>query len=448
MKQIFCKHFFYANYGAATEYVPLIAGDNLSFANGGGATGSRQVWSCTGVLRNLVINLPVVTGHTTTWTVMLNGVATLLTCTLGAADLTGSDLLHDIAVVAGDDLELKLVGTTMSSPGYGGGYSIEFEGVTASQSGYGIGAFGGSCSLASPTVAHRLGGSLGNGVFQLSPAVPADLGNTYSIVCTAGTVTRLDAKTFSGAPGSGVWTIMLVKNQVLQDGSGGTVDTRCVMTGSTTQTFSTFSLPVSAADHLETLVVRSVTSATSGTHVTTSVAFVSTATDVGNLCGGNNNAQSASAVEWEWNGSFQGPSTESEAQAPVGPTGFIATGLYIERSAAPGVDKQYVHLLRDTATNTALTVTVAGTNTSGSLLAQSVPFVDGDLINLKTTPTGTPLSGQLHWGLSISTAPPIDTDGDGIPDSEEQQNPQTPVSHITQWKIHRFDLKPRSEERA
>ncbi len=93
-------------------------------------------------------------------------------------------------------------------------------------------------------------------------------------------------------------------------------------------------------------------------------------------------------------------------------------------------------------------MTVAGTNTSGSLLAQSVPFVDGDLINLKTTPTGTPLSSQLHWGLSISTAPPIDTDGDGIPDSEEQQNPQTPVSHITQWRIHRFDLKPRSEERA
>ncbi len=317
MKQIFCKHFFYANYGAATEWLPLIAGDNLSFANVTfGANAGRHVWSCTGVLRNLVINLPVASGHTTTWTVMLNGVATLLTCTLSSTDLTGSDLLHDIAVVAGDDLELKLVGTSMSAPGYEGGYSIEFEGVTASQSGYGIGAFSGSSSLASPTVAHRLGGSLGNGFFQASDAIPASLSNTYSIVCTAGTVTRLDAKTFSGAPGSGVWTIMLVKNTVLQDGSGGTVDTRCVLTGTTTQAFSTFALPVSAADHLDTLIVRSVTSASFAlAHVTTSVAFVSTATDVGNLCGGNNNAQSASAVEWEWNGSFQSPSTESEAQA-------------------------------------------------------------------------------------------------------------------------------------
>ncbi len=405
MKQIYCKHFFYANYGASTEWLPIFSGDTLSWAQVTfGVDAARVPWSCAGVIRNLVIELPVAAGIATTWTVLLNGVATALSVSLTSLATSGSDEVHDIAVVPGDDIALKLVGSTLSIPGFDGGLSLEFEGTTPNESGYGVAPFDGSINLAAPTTVGRLGGALGNGSFEVSSATPAVLSNTYSIVSTAGSIVRLDAKAYGGAPGAGVWTINLVLNTVIQDGAGGTVNTTCVMTGASTATSATFTLPVVATDHVDILIVRTGINAPFAlAQVGCGVAFVSTADDRFIICGGNNNARLPSAVDYAWLGSQQQRTSESEAACPIGPTGFTSKGLYIERSTAPTAGKSWAHMLRQSAANTITTVTVADAALTG-LILNDVVWASGQTIDLRITPSGTPVDSQLHWGLALSTA--------------------------------------------
>jgi len=64
-------------------------------------------------LRNLYVKLDAVPGlgNTVVFTVMVNGVASALTCTVGAAATTSNDLTHDADIVAGDLIGLKIVGT-------------------------------------------------------------------------------------------------------------------------------------------------------------------------------------------------------------------------------------------------------------------------------------------------------------------------------------------------
>ena len=408
MTQVWTKHVFDANYGQAVEWVPLVGGNGDFGTMAFDATQARHPWSCAGVLQNLVLQVPTAVGWATTWTVLLNGVATPLTVTLGAAATYAADLIHTVTVAPGDDLALELAAALLHFPGFNAGYSIEFAGTTPGESGYGIAPFAGTCTLSNPSQVARIGGALGNGIFQFSPVTVSALSNTYSIVSAAGSLTRLDLATFSGAPGAGIWTGALVKNAVLQDGSGGTVDTRAVITGAATKATALFDLPVVEADHVDVYVGRSGTSALFAVaHVGASVAFVATDPDVSLLCGGSNNATTAAFVDYQWNGAEQERPSEGDAANPVGPTGFTVRGLYIERGHAPFETggQAWIHTLRQSGVDTALVVTVADHATTGVLLTD-VAFVDGETINLAITPVATPHLGQLHWGLALSTAVP------------------------------------------
>jgi hypothetical protein len=406
VNQIVTRRTYDGTFGTAIGWVPLVAAGGSFGIFGFAATQSRHPWSCAGTWRSLVVTVTIALPTPATWVVLVNGVPSVLTVTLPAGDLSVADLIHTVAVLPGDDLALQLTGAIRPAPGIVGGFSVEFAGTTPSESGYGIPPCGGTFDLAAPTTIGRFGGALGNGRFEACAAVPVLRSNTYSIVCTAGRVTRLDAKTFSGAPGAGVWTISLVLNTVIQNGSGGTVDTRAVITGAATQAIATFDLPVVPTDHLDVLVVRSGANAPFAiAHVGASVAFVSDAPDTAHLCGGNNNAVLLADVVYEWVGAEQERLTEADAAAPVGPRGFTATGLYIERTATPDPGQSWAHVLRRSGTSTAIAVAVADLNTSGLLLADAV-FAAGDTIDLRVTPVGAPRSSHLYWGLALSTAPP------------------------------------------
>ena len=98
--------------GGSTNYGP--ASGSFVMAAADVSAGTRSLVPRAGTVRNLYVRVSVDPGNTKTcvYTVMLNGVATALTCTItgnGTTSLTASDTTHSFAVVAWDEIGLRLV---------------------------------------------------------------------------------------------------------------------------------------------------------------------------------------------------------------------------------------------------------------------------------------------------------------------------------------------------
>ena len=74
------------------------------------------------------------------------------------------------------------------------------------------------------------------------------------------------------------------------------------------------------------------------------------------------------------------------------------SNLLIELSAAPGNGNSYTITLMINGAATGLAVTISGTDTTG-LNAGSVAVVAGDVIQLRSTYSGTPASSKARWSI-------------------------------------------------
>lgn len=408
MKQILAKSSFNVGFGGATLYLPIQSGHGTWATSAALGEEAGQVpMAAAGVLQNLVVRLPTAQANTVTFTLRKNGASTAIVVALLAGATTGSDVVNTVSVVAGDLIDLMFTGT--SGAGFPANFYLEFVSSTTNLSAYGIGAASGSLSSNPVGTNSYVGGAFGNGEFQTIQSVALSLSNTYSIVPTAGTMTHMRAAVLSGvAPGAGTWTVSVRKNNITQDGTGGTVNTTFTITGVATTGSKTFTLPLVAGDHVDVLVTRSGTDAAfANAQVAVGTTFVSTADGEFLCCGGNNDSISSAATGYEWNWNEQLIANENAVQAPAGPSGFYVTAFYVERSAAPGNTKSWAHTFRVNGVASELVVAVANLATSGSD-SGSVLIAPDDLLSIQTVPTGTPSSSQLHWSFLATTgATPI-----------------------------------------
>lgn len=121
------------------------------------------------------------------------------------------------------------------------------------------------------------------------------------------------------------------------------------------------------------------------------------------IFGGSSAAPSTTAVNYQAvNGSGISPSaTEVNFQAIVTSAGFIR-GLAVSLGTAPGAGTQYDYILRLNNGDSALKVTIAGTDTKGSDDVHSIAVVAGDIIDISITPTNTPASsGVTLWSMEF-----------------------------------------------
>lgn len=388
---------FGANFGHVQEWVPLGVGGFWVYPDAfGDSEQARQPWSSAGTFRNLTVHVYGTHGDST-FTVLKNGVATTLSCVVPSAGTDAADTLHSFTIAAGDDVCLQLDGTSEANPGFWATYSCEFVSAVAGESSYGIG----SSINGAANNQEFVGGALGNGIWAGSPS----LSNTYSIASAAGAITRLDAKNYVGAPGTDAWTYGVIKNSVLQDGSGGTVNTTAVITGADTTAHSTFTLPIAPGDHVE-LHVKYTGAGASFDHGygTASVLFAATDTAQFMVCGGTNDVIDSTQPSQVWNGSEQLSQTESKTQVPVGPTSFGTSGLYVELSSDPGAsDASWTYAIRNSGADTSTTLSIVGTSaTSGSIL-NFTSFSSGQTIDLGIVPANIVNGTQLHWGLALTS---------------------------------------------
>ncbi|KKK82517.1 hypothetical protein LCGC14_2802600, partial [marine sediment metagenome] len=109
----------------------------------------------------------------------------------------------------------------------------------------------------------------------------------------------------------------------------------------------------------------------------------------------NTGATAYNKVAWIV-GSWNATDEEERRQLTLGTT---LHNLYIRLSAAPGVGKSWVFTVRRNNTDTALTVTISGTDTTGSDTSNEAVFVDDDYMSLSCTPSGTPAAANARWGV-------------------------------------------------
>lgn len=389
MRQVIPKAFFNIMYGGATLYSEVIGGQgDCSGSATFGTNYGRHPVSLPGTFSHITFySRDVGVKPDVTVTLQKNGVDTAMSVTLLAADTVATNLVDSVSVIAGDDIQYKFVGT--QGGGFSGAMCLTFTSVSGS-------TFGVSESAQNQD---RFGGSLGNGFWSGYTGVETD-SNTYSICAAAGSLTRLDLLSFV-APGADVWVATIMKNGVLQNGTGGTVDTRCTFTGAGTTAHATFDLPIVPPDHLNTVIVRTV--GTTGLNISASVAFEPTTAGEYMLCGGNNNALGGGVHLW--NHSLQG-ATGTEALSPINTEGLQATGFYVERSLGMAVGDAVVHTVRLDEGATALTVTLSGDTPPliGSILNTPVAFVSGSVMDIALTNVGSGGGGQMHWGLTVTSA--------------------------------------------
>src|SRR4030095_16438271 len=406
MKQTFLKASWGLGWGSHDYRIGLGGEGSTPYAETYGASFAKVVIPINGVFNNLAVYSPVGAHPNYTVTLMVNGVASSLTCALLSTASVATDRTHAVTVVAGNDIYFSVnVNPFGSGVGYPLNLSVEFEGaqqfysVTPATGGVNAGVYATS-------------GALGNGI-QQTASVPNQLSNTYSICTTPGTLTGIGMKFYGTAPNTGgSWIGYITKNQVLQDGSGGTVNTACTLADGLVSTTNAFALPVAVGDRVDFALLRTGTNAVYNL-VSVGLSSLFTPTDSNSFmcCGGNNDANvGANATDYKWVQSEQQIAIEEIAQCPIGPRGITVNGLRIELPIAPGPGLSRVFTIRKSGVDTAATVTIAGTSTAGVMSGLNIPFIDGDYIDLQIVNVGNPstLNG-LKWGLSLAgpwTDPP------------------------------------------
>lgn len=375
----------------ATEYCSPM-GNGSTF---GTEAAQSMVVAAAGIFRNLRIVLSAAPGTGNSWTITLrvNGSGSALTLTFSNTDTDLEITGTDVSVSAGDRISLEFVpasGPTTMTPSV----SLEFDSTTDGASIYGSGSQNVIVSGATRNTALFGGDTSANWL------------ENFSVNAVEGDLTALYVS-LDGDPVSGSYTFAIEKNSTLQDGSGGTVDTRVTISGGSTSGNATFSLSCTPGD----LFRLRCTPATPGTarRPRYGVRLIADTPGVSNFPAASNDPLNASATEYfsgygDSSGNWSG--TESARQATAG-VAFTLTHLRWNINASPGTPRSYALTLRVNGSNTGLTASIADAATSASVSA-TVAIVPGDLVSVSMVPTNTPAVRNAHWSFSqeIITARP------------------------------------------
>jgi hypothetical protein len=195
------------------------------------------------------------------WTLLVDGAATALQVIIGSGSGTSivDNTITDVHVAAGHRVVLQRVAEN-ALVAHTALWSLEVESDTANLS---YGAWNGNAT-----------GIMTTGTYSFAPFTNGSSNVSVTRVALAGSVVGHSIN-LTNAPGVGqTRTVYLEKNGVTQDGTGGSVDTRVVVSDTATSAYGTFSLPVVAGDLLVTHQVGSGGAAAS--YGGGSIAFLST----------------------------------------------------------------------------------------------------------------------------------------------------------------------------
>ncbi len=399
MVQVILKAAFNAGWGGSAQYFSIAGEGQIPYSTTFGPNSAVVLVPIDGTFKNLTVYCAA--AHPSyTLTLMVNGSPTTLSAGIASSDTIASNLASIVSVSAGDYVSIRIV---VNPPGTGSGYpvavAIEFEG---DEQFYGIQPFSGSVSAVTPGISARRGGLLGNGDYSIQPwPISPTLANFYSICSVNGTITKFAIRSFAALPGTGVWSAYIIHNQILQDGTGGSVDTELTLTGTDVADSRSVSLPIVLGDHVEVVVRRTVANSSFAlANIAASIAFMPTSPDTFMNTGGSNYVVSPTVVGWRWNHSEQLAPLEVEHNVPISLRGINVTGLYVEITGMAIPLSSYTYMLRKNGADTGVTFTITYPNRNGQITGLDIDYEFGDTMTLQITPSAVvPNTTSHYWGL-------------------------------------------------
>jgi hypothetical protein len=333
-------------------------------------------------ISKLRMSQPVALGATESRTLAFRktGSTQSLSVSVGAGDLTDEDLSNSVSYTAGDYCSILQTLVTVLNPGTAN-FTYELETTTANRSLYGwLGNRSGAFWSGGTPV---YDGAFAGGIHQSAGAnagAPA-----WNVAGIAGDISML-AFNVTTAPGTGEnWTALVVLNGVEQDGSGSTVDTRCVISNSNTYATASFTLPIALGDLVAIKVLGSAGAA--NTYLNGCTVFDADTDGSFMLCGSPRVAPTNGyfnlpvQTDTSWN------ATELNREYLEPDSDFRVSAMYLNLVNPPGTGNGHAYTLRVGGANTVLSV--AATN-STTVVSDTgiVPLTD--LWSVLGATTGTP----------------------------------------------------------
>ncbi len=337
---------------------------------------SIELFAAPGVGNSLVVAL------------LINGVASALSCSFGAADVGPVTSAGPVSVAVGDRLSFRFTGT--SGPTLSNMYfSYDFDGDNDGES------IHGSSTNAAISIT-RTGPLFGanNGT---------NMDGTESIVAVQGTITSLQARVSAvfGPAASGTYVFAIIKNGVTQDGGGGTVDTRVTITaGGALTGSSTFSLNVSPGDRLRISVTP--TTVTTTQRLQYGILYLANTTGQNNYwSNGDNNTPSGAAGPIfrpaEGSSEFAWVATEANSVVKVGLSGFILSGLQVGINLTTAGTPTYT--FRTNGGSTAIEVGFDASSTTGSDIVDTITMTTGNTCAVQLVQTTSAAARRAIWSF-------------------------------------------------
>jgi len=361
-----------------TRYTLLQGGDNYTNVK-------ESVYECIptgGKISRLFVNLnaAIAAGSTVTFTLMVNGIAQALTCTIAAGTSSAYDIDHSVDVVAGDLVCLRYTFTGTPGTVYAR-WATQFEGTNAGESillwcgtlDSGATVFGGWCGTRSRDIAG-----------QMFPPVP-----------TNGTFKKMYAS-LSADPGA---SPDAYKFDLLIDAIAGN-NTFSIVANNTTGNSGAATDVVTAGQKI-TLSVTPVSTPSVSPYCAMGIVFVSSIDGESIHFLNDTDSPSTSVEQYDMLlglDTYWG-STESN-KARMSLLTCVIKKLYVKMQTSPGAGKKYtVSINKNDGSASGLTVEVADTNTSGNDTIHSYIPVDGDTATFKCVPSGTPTVTRIGCGF-------------------------------------------------
>lgn len=216
-----------------------------------------------------------------------------------------------------------------------------------------------------------------------------------TLVASSGTLKNLRIK-LGTAPGAGTSRTFTVRV------NGASTSITLTISGTdTTGSDTSNTASVSAGDRIALL--GTVTGAVADTRLFSSLEFSGTTANESLMSGGTGVAQ-LSTTDTEYislNGLGQQSAAQATAEQLVAVGGTVKN-LYIRLDAAPGVGTSRVFTVFKNGSSTALTVTISGTDTTGSDTTNSVSVSAGDKVSLEDNPSALPpAAARLRHGATF-----------------------------------------------
>lgn len=228
------------------------------------------------------------------------------------------------------------------------------------------------------------------GLFRCGHSQAAIADNRSHIVSAPGTLTELDY-TVDVAPGSGnSWTLVFIKNNVVQDGAGGTTNTTVVISDAATTGRWTGSIAMGAADR--GCIQITPASSPAGAVLQTCVLFTPTTDGEANICNfpGINLATSGTTYYIPSQDSL---TTSGSADADVEQLAAVTPMVWSDmriRTDANITTGPVAFTLRKNGASTAITDSITSGQQVGEDTTNTASTTSGDTIAMQYVATGTP----------------------------------------------------------